>query len=78
MSHNINYITSISRHHHPNILPSIGQESNSAKQKVSSFLSDFFIIVFHHRFLPFNCCLSVVLSPDERDYPENMQTVSVS
>ena len=28
-----------------------------------------------HRFSPFNCCLSVVLYLDKRDYPENSHAV---
>ena len=46
---------------------STGQENNRTKQKISHLIFS--------SFLTFNCCLSVVLSLDEGDYPENMQIV---
>ena len=43
-SHKIHYITPVTRHCHANILAITGQENNSAKKKISSFLSH---LIFH-------------------------------
>ena len=56
------------------ILPSTGQENSIAQPKTISDLA--FHLIFHW-FLQFNCFLSVVLWHNERDYPENFETVFV-
>ena len=43
------------------------RKHNSTKHKVNHLI--------FHRFYPFNCCLIVVLSLDEGDYPEHLQIV---
>ena len=44
------------------------KKTKEEKKKISFFL-------IFHRFQPFNCCLSVVLSLDEGDFPENVHIV---
>ena len=46
------------------------QNNNSTKQKLSHLI--------FHRFQLFNYCLSIVLLPDDGDYPKHLQTVSMS
>ena len=65
--YDIHYITPITRHCHTNILPSTGQENNTAQPKTDKWFS------FPSHFSSFNCCLSVVLQLDEGDYPENLR-----
>ena len=67
-SHNIHYITPVTRHCKANNLPSTEQavKTQPKQDKSFSFIFD--------RFWPFICCSSVVLWLDKGDFPENLHT----
>ena len=56
-------------HCHANILSSTGHESNIAQTKADNRPSP------TSHFVPFNCCLSVVLQLDKGDYLKNPHVV---
>ena len=82
------------RHHHEGEHPSgdtrnamFGRNFNAKQISDLAFHLSFFFFFFFFLFffflsfflfLPFNCCLSVVLYLDKGDYPENLQTVLFS
>ena len=58
----------------PTVFQALYRKTTQFNQKLSYFASR---LIFH-RFSLFNCCFSVALWRDKRDYPENVHVVFLS